>query len=178
MLIDVRDILKSSGLSKTVELEFLAAACGIESNENDCEFSEIFYVRAELSNIKGMIRAKGSIATGYDTYCARCLKKIHVAIDRDFDDDYVQFGSLNPVSADEAEVYEYSDKEIDIGRAVRDAVLLELPIRRLCSEDCLSLCQFCGKDLNEGPCGCEQPVGDIRFKVLEGFFDSADAGGV
>ena len=170
MLVDVRDILKSSGLSKSVELEFAAAGCGITNDENGCVFSESFFVKAELSNIKGMIRAKGTIKSGYETYCARCLKTIHVDIDKEFEEEYVQFGSLSPVTAEEAEVYEYSDKEIDLGRAVRDAVLLDIPIRHLCSEGCMALCPMCGKDLNEGNCGCSQPIGDIRFDVLKDFF--------
>ena len=172
MLVDVRDILKSSGLSKTVELEFEAAGCGLENTENGYVFNEPFYVRVELSNIKGMIRAKGTINSKYETFCARCLKTIHASIDKEFDDEFVQFGSLNPVSIDVAEVYEYSDKEIDIGRAVRDAVLLDMPIRILCSEDCKSLCPICGKNLNEGECGCKQPSGDIRFEALRSLIEN------
>ena len=176
MLIDVRDILKSSGLSKKIELEFSADACDIKKSDSDCDFSEPLFVKAELSNIKGMIRAKGAVCTGYKTYCARCLKPIHIEIDRSFDNEYVQFGSIAPVSAEDAEVYEYSDKEIDIGISVREAILLDLPIRHLCSDDCLSLCPICGKDLNEGECGCDQPVGDIRFDALKGFFDDEATG--
>jgi len=166
MLIDVRDILKASGLSKTVELEFTADGCGISESDSEFKFNELFKVKAELANVKGMIRVKGHVQTGYDSFCARCLKPVHINLSKDFDDDYVQYGTLGTVLAEDAEAYEYSDKEINIGLAVRDAVLLELPIRHLCSEDCKSLCPICGKDLNEGECGCEQPVGDIRFGVL------------
>lgn len=171
MLIDVRDILKASGLSKTAELEITAGGCGIAGTEGECEFSELFLVKAELTNIKGIIRAKGFVSTGYGTYCARCLKPVHIKIEREFDDEYVQFGSLGAVSAEDAEVYEYSDKEIDIGLAVRDAVLLGIPIRHLCREGCLSLCPVCGKDLNEGACSCGQPSGDIRLAGLAAFFE-------
>jgi len=171
ILIDVRDILKLSGLSKTVDLEFTAGGCDITDFDDGCQFNDLFVVRAELSNIKGIIRAKGSVRTGYDTYCARCLKPVHVAVDKNFDDDYIQYGSLGTIPAEEAEVYEYSDKQIDIGIAVRDTVLLGIPIRHLCSEGCLSLCPACGKDLNEGECGCEQPVGDIRLAGLKAFYE-------
>ena len=174
MLIDVRDILKASGLSKTVELETTAECCGIADSETDCDFNETFRVRAVLTNIKGMIRAKGEIRTGYSTVCARCLKPVHVAVCSEFDDEYVRYGVPGSISAEETDVYEYSDKEIDIGYAIRDAVLLDIPIRRLCSEDCLSLCPFCGKDLNEGPCDCGQPAGDNRFEALKTLtYDSA-----
>lgn len=176
MLIDVRDILKASGLSKSVELEFAADGCGISGADTECAFDELFTVKAELSNVKGMIRVKGRVRTGYGAYCARCLKPVRVNLDVALDDEFVQFGSLGPVLAEDAEVYEYSDKEIDIGLAVRNAVLLEIPIRHLCREGCRSLCQVCGKDLNEGECDCGEPPGDIRLAALNAFFqDRSDA---
>ena len=172
MLIDVRDILKASGLSKTVELETTAESCGIKATETECEFNETFYVLVELTNIKGMIRAKGEVRTGYVTFCARCLKPVHATVRSEFDDEYVRYGVPGSISFEETDVYEYSDKEINIGYAIRDAVLLDLPIRRLCSEDCMSICPLCGKDLNDGPCRCEQPVGDIRFEALKTLLDN------
>jgi len=172
MLVDVRDILKSSGLSKTVELECSAGGCDIAELDGECAFMDLFDVRAVLSNIKGIIRAKGTVKTVYITHCARCLKTLRVDLYKEFDDEFVQYGTLGPVSAEDAEVYEYSDKEIDIGLAVRDAVLLGVPIRHLCGEDCLSLCQICGMDLNDGLCGCEQPSGDIRLAALGAYFEN------
>ena len=171
MLIDIRDILKLSGLEKTVELEIEAGGCGITDFEKECKFNEPIFVKAELSNIKGIIRAKGDVKTGYDTVCDRCLKPVHMPVHKGFDYEYVQAGSLGEVPAEDAEVFEYTGKEIDIGHAVRDTVLLEIPIRHLCSEGCLSLCPMCGKDLNEGGCGCREPEGDIRFAALKALID-------
>jgi len=168
--------LKASGLSKTVELEMTADGCGIKESETECDFNEIFYVRAELTNIKGMIRAKGEVRTGYTTFCARCLKPVHVDAGMEFDDEFVRYGVPGSISAEETDVYEYSDKEIDIGLAVRDAVLLDIPIRRLCGDDCLALCPICGKDLNDGPCSCEQPAGDIRFEALKALLEGNNDG--
>lgn len=170
MLIDVRDILKASGLAKTVELEATPEGCGISGPDADCEFTEPFRVAAELTNIKGLIRVKGTVGTGYDTYCSRCLKPIHRKINKNFESEFVRRGSLGGVSAEDAEVFEYSEKEIDVGLAVREAVLLEIPFKHLCSADCLSLCPICGKDMNEGACGCEPPAGDARFSALKNFF--------
>ena len=167
MLIDVRDILKASGLSKAVELELTASGCGVTEFEKECVFDEPVYVSAELANIKGMIRVKGVVKASYSAVCARCLKPVRVEINKAFDDEYAPLGSLGEVSAEDAEVYEYSDKEVDIGIAVRFAILLEIPIRHLCSAECKSLCPKCGKDLNEGACGCSEQDWDTRFAVLQ-----------
>ena len=49
-------------------------------------------------------------------------------------------------------------------------LLLELPSKMLCQEDCRGLCPICGKDLNEGPCGCEHDTTDPRWDALKSLF--------
>jgi uncharacterized protein len=45
-------------------------------------------------------------------------------------------------------------------------VLLELPYKSLCREDCRGLCPLCGKNLNEGLCGCNRKSVDPRLAIL------------
>jgi uncharacterized protein len=44
---------------------------------------------------------------------------------------------------------------LNLSELVESDILLELPTKMLCKEDCKGLCQKCGKDLNEGECNCE-----------------------
>jgi len=62
----------------------------------------------------------------------------------------------------------YQGKEIDLTPAVREQILLHIPPSPLCKEDCLGLCSRCGKDLNEGDCGCDRAVKDPRWAALKG----------
>ena len=50
------------------------------------------------------------------------------------------------------------------GLATED-VLLYLPSKFLCREDCKGICPTCGKDLNDGPCGCKKEI-DPRLAAL------------
>lgn len=43
---------------------------------------------------------------------------------------------------------------LDVSDDVREDILLEIPGFPLCKEDCKGLCVRCGRDLNNGPCGC------------------------
>ena len=45
---------------------------------------------------------------------------------------------------------------------VRDYVLLGIPMKKLCKDDCKGLCIKCGKNLNEGDCGCNDEEIDAR----------------
>jgi uncharacterized protein len=71
---------------------------------------------------------------------------------------------LPPV--DEDDVFFIDDHHlVDLTEAVRQQVLLDIPMVTLCNEDCAGLCPQCGKDLNPGPCECEPEV-DTRLSVL------------
>lgn len=72
--------------------------------------------------------------------------------------------SFDPETVDE-EVYD--GKEIDLGEAIREQILLALPPAPVCREDCKGLCATCGKDLNEGECGCSRAVHDPRWDALK-----------
>jgi uncharacterized protein len=73
-------------------------------------------------------------------------------------------GSFDPALADEDT---YSGKELDLTQAVREQVLLSVPSSPLCDEACKGLCPKCGKDLNEGECGCDRTVLDPRWAALQ-----------
>ncbi len=72
--------------------------------------------------------------------------------------------SFDPETVDE-EVYD--GKDIDLGAAIREQILLALPPAPLCREDCMGLCATCGKDLNEGECGCGRAAHDPRWDALK-----------
>ena len=55
---------------------------------------------------------------------------------------------------------------IDVSEMLIEQILLDFPYRHLCKEDCKGLCPKCGKDLNEGSCGCPTDDPDPRFDVL------------
>jgi len=43
---------------------------------------------------------------------------------------------------------------IDLTESIREDIIIALPLKPLCSEDCKGLCPECGGSLNKGPCGC------------------------
>lgn len=55
---------------------------------------------------------------------------------------------------DEDDSYTYEGDTIELDRIANEALLLNLPSRLVCREDCRGLCPRCGKNLNEGDCGC------------------------
>ena len=56
--------------------------------------------------------------------------------------------------------------EIDITNDVRDYLLLAIPMKKLCEDDCKGLCYKCGSNLNNGECDCNNDEIDDRWKAL------------
>ena len=56
----------------------------------------------------------------------------------------------------------------DLTDEVRQSIILALPTYPVCRPDCLGVCSTCGKNLNEGPCGCTHDKPDDRWGVLDG----------
>lgn len=58
--------------------------------------------------------------------------------------------------------------EVDVTPELREALLLAMPRFPLCSETCSGLCPQCGRNLNEGPCGCRPPPAIGGWAALDG----------
>jgi uncharacterized protein len=66
----------------------------------------------------------------------------------------------------EDDEYLIEEGTIDLNVLVNDAVILNLPIKHLCSPECRGLCPYCGANLNRGDCGCRVEEIDPRLEVL------------
>lgn len=103
--------------------------------------------------------------------CTRCLKDfeqpLHVQLDERFVPTIDVVTGMPLPQNDEDDVFPIDDHHlVDLTDAIRQRVLLDIPMVTLCSEACAGLCAQCGKDLNLGPCDC-QPEVDSRMNVLK-----------
>jgi len=57
--------------------------------------------------------------------------------------------------------------EIDITKLISDSILLDIPYKVLCTEDCQGLCPQCGTNLNESTCDCTTETIDPRWAKLQ-----------
>ena len=58
------------------------------------------------------------------------------------------------------------DMRLEVDELVYTEVILNLPSKHLCKENCKGLCAKCGKNLNEGSCRCDAGEPDPRFDKL------------
>ena len=104
--------------------------------------------------------------------CDRCLKPVEVPVNADFELEYIS-GSEYETSAaaelTEAEmsVSVFDGKAIDVDEIVKEQILLTVPTRMLCREDCKGICPECGTDRNTGECSCVTSDIDPRWAALK-----------
>jgi uncharacterized protein len=60
----------------------------------------------------------------------------------------------------------YQGAEIDLTPLIREQILLSLPLRPLCTEECRGLCAGCGVNLNKEACRCVPPQVDERSALF------------
>jgi uncharacterized protein len=118
------------------------------------------------------IRLKGELSTKLELSCARCLEPVMLDVNRDFELLYRPRGSDAgreelSVTAAEAEVSYYESEGLLLEDVLREQILLAVPLKTICKEDCKGLCAHCGKNLNTGKCSCEEPVDDPRWNALK-----------
>ena len=87
--------------------------------------------------------------------CARCLKPAFTEVSVPVNEAFVR-RKENEDTFSDPDTYTYEGHEIDLTEAVRTCVLLEVPARVLCNEDCRGLCPICGADLNVSQCTCQK----------------------
>jgi len=120
------------------------------------------------------VLVEGSVKISVTVTCSRCLKDAALPLDLTFREEYLPAeesgkGTEQELSDRDLDLGYYTDDELDITELVKEQVLLAVPMKPLCRDDCRGLCTHCGKDLNRGPCGCRKEEIDPRLAPLAKF---------
>ena len=113
-------------------------------------FSGTYMLADETVIVRGIARAV------IESPCARCLKPTETEIEAELDEAFIR--DTGEEREEDDDQYMYSGHVLELDEAVRTALLLELPSRILCKEDCLGLCDQCGADLNINACSCQKDL--------------------
>lgn len=163
MKVDVRDLLKSNGNS--LDIDFDNKIEYLDSLRPEISFEKPVNFSGKAVNISGVIKLEGDLEAEYTTKCIRCLKDIIRNINIKIREDI-----QSPSSDVEAEAYTYSENYFDLDKILTDNIILNLPMKNVCKDNCKGLCPVCGTDFNEAECGCRVDNIDPRMEALKDFF--------
>jgi len=163
MLLNVKPILHKPGgvLPFSLSLEL-----------SDLEFFGRFpltapvQVQGQVSNRADVLWLEGEAETTLSLTCDRCSEDykqpwkvtVHFMLAEELQDD------------EQDDILLLSDGQIDLGELFREDLILNMPAKNLCEENCKGLCNSCGVNFNVASCTCGREI-DPRLADLAKFFD-------
>lgn len=133
-------------------------------------------LHAALAGPEGGVHVTGSLSVVLRVECRRCLAAVRsdldVEIDLLFDPEVDPTAGLEGIYPLEA-----TDTELNLGPALREQLLLEVPRYPLCSDKCRGLCPKCGVDRNHESCECTLREPDPRWDALRQLQEEGGAAG-
>ncbi len=133
---------------------------------------EAAHVTIKVRRLDDRVFFEGSASMSALFVCSRCLREFTSLLKVRFSEEYLPVpeavaGAENKLADKEPGFSYYSNDEIEIDGLIREQLLLATPMKPLCKEDCCGICSNCGKDLNEGLCGCKNNRIDPRWMPLK-----------
>lgn len=165
MVIDLEALM--NGAVDSIPLD---TSCDLSDEPLDgAFFPSPVQVRGEIANHAGVVTLDAVVSFTLSYDCDRCAapteKTMRVPM----------YHTLLRELSNDADWEDYivvPDLQLDLTALVREDVLLSLPTKLLCKEDCQGLCPTCGKNLNDGPCGCKKEI-DPRLEGLLSLLDES-----
>ena len=148
----------------------------IDFSDDDVRQSEGLDWSLSVELEGGAVRVVGQLRTAIQLTCVRCVEPIDRGLQRKFDlffepreaelfrkNDEVELADVDTSTAFMA------GTELLLDEIVHEQVLLAVPMKPLCKEDCKGLCATCGRNLNTGECDCQRRPVDSAFAPLMEF---------
>lgn len=137
-----------------IEGEIKELDCNIEAEQlQDTYISQSLktpiVINGKIENRAGIVTMTYSCKFTLYHICDRCLKEFNREYVYNFEHTLIQ-----ATNTDSDEYIVCPDNTLDLSELAISDLLLQLPTKILCREDCRGLCYVCGQDLNEGECNC------------------------
>ena len=163
MKLDLREIIEIPGAS-------LPFGCTLDTARLDfpsvARYNAAPEAEGRVQNTAGILSLTGMLRADMVCICDRCAREyacrkelpLSVTLAADLQDD------------DGEDVFPLEGNFLDLDDVLETCFILDMEAKHLCRENCKGLCDRCGANLNDGPCGCKATT-DPRLAVLEQLLD-------
>lgn len=158
MLLDLKKIFLGENEKLEISFEFL-----LKDETQTRSFPKPVKADVLIRNRAGLVTLDADVEVQVVFDCDRCTMNTSKVLTYHFE--HILVIELSEESSDE--YIEASDYNLEVEELIRDDIFLELPQKLLCKQDCKGLCQRCGKNLNDGECGCDKNEPDPRLAALK-----------
>lgn len=134
-------------------------------------FSQAITVKATVEKSSRQLFFQADVATEGEFTCDRCLDDFRRDLKGHYSIVYLSDGQGGEIEGkDEVQVLSRDANFIELDEDVRQFLVLAVPQKLLCKDDCAGLCPVCGKNKNNSVCECEGEKTDPRWDGLQKIF--------
>jgi len=158
----------SEDFSQKLKLKENPEALGLEAE--GIIFEAPIEVELSVTKSQDQLICQGRVKTSVKMECSRCLAEYDQGLSANLDFVVDLAGNADEMRSEE-DGYFFADPTstfFEIDALAREGIILSLPLKPLCSEDCKGLCPTCGTDLNKSRCSCVKEKTDPRWDQLKG----------
>ena len=131
--------------------------------QGDYPFRQPVRVKGAVALTAEIVMLRARVSYVFGGRCDRCMEEFQD--ERELDLEHILVTSLE--NGDEGDFVLIDNYQLPLDELVEADLILSLPFKNLCREDCRGLCPICGKNLNQGDCGCEKDTVDPRLAILK-----------
>lgn len=174
MIYNVAQLLKSP-IGSTLDVE-LNNEDRLELHDEEAQLAGPINGHVRLHHTNQGIYAEGTAYVPVHLACTRCLKDFTTTLALPLREEFyptIDVETGLPAHAPESETAFPIDEhhQVDLREAIRQNLVLAIPMQTLCTEQCKGLCPVCGRDLNTEPHTHAEETQDERFASLRGLLD-------
>lgn len=118
-----------------------------------------------LTNVNDTISVEGKVKANLRLACGSCLDSFTMPVEAEVSEVYYNEAQVEITPGEEW--IPYTGDMLDLTPEVLKSIMVELPMRLVCRDDCKGLCPGCGKNRNLEQCQCAGEVVDPRLEVLK-----------
>lgn len=155
MKIHLKELFDIVGEVKEFDYEIAPERVG-EYSSYDITFTTPIAVKGRAENRAGVVTLDLTADFTLSHTCDRCLKEFEREYGYEFT--HILVRQLHSGRDDYDDYVVCGDNLLELDELVVSDMLLRLPTKILCKEDCKGLCFKCGRDLNEGDCDCSDDL--------------------
>ena len=164
MLFELKSVFLSDGEEKRLNYELDMSSIDVGGV---FPFTSPVAVSAVARNRASLVTLTVGCGYDYTAACDRCGEVFTRREQKEFPHRLAQ----TLIDEGNDDYIETPDFTVELDEIVISDILLNLPQKRLCKEDCKGLCPVCGHNLNNGDCECEKQPADPRLAVLKQLMD-------
>jgi len=165
-------LIELSKLEDRGKIDYVYPQSELDLEDERVSLADDVTANVSVRRKAAQIEVEGTVQTIARVECDRCIKPVNLPVNSEFSLEYLSKGAYEAsqvaeLTEQEMDVSVFEGDTIDLDEIVREQILLFVPARTLCIENCKGICSSCGADLNAGECGCVTTEVDPRWAALK-----------